>query len=104
YDVTPRWSREVPPDRRDLHFFRSDQDTSGRIARFDMRLARPLGDGMTLEVGGGVAQGRDDIFGVGPINNVVQDFTLSNTAAKLASKHFEARVFWNRYRDVHASN
>ncbi len=99
YDYLPRWSREVPDGRTDLHLYSQDQETSGRTTRFNLQLSRELAKGVTLGVGGGMAQGQIELLGIGPLNDVIlKDFTSSDVTARVASKHLEARVFWNRFR------
>ncbi len=99
YDYLPRWSREVPDGRSDVHLFRSDQDSAARTSRFDLRGTRQLADGVTLGLGGGLAQGSLETLGIGPLNDIIlSDFTSTDVTATLSSKHIEARVFWNRFR------
>jgi outer membrane receptor for ferrienterochelin and colicin len=99
YDYLPRWSREVPDGRADLHLLSPDQDTSARTTRFNLQLSRPLAKGVDLGVGGGFAQGQSEILGIGPLNDVLLNgFTSSDVTARLTSKHIEARVYWNRFR------
>src|SRR5262249_35118592 len=43
YDFLPRWSREVPPGRQDVHLNNHDQDASSRTFRFDGTVTRQLG-------------------------------------------------------------
>src|SRR5262249_11442120 len=99
YDYLPRWSREVPPGRADLHLYTADQDTAARTARLDLRATRRLGKDFPLGVGGGLSEGKLEILGVGPLNDIVLDsITATDVTAQLTSKHLEARVFWNRFR------
>ena len=99
YDYLPRWSREVPEGRADVHLFKSDQDTASRTSRFDLRGTRQLGDGVSLGLGGGFSQGSLELLGIGPLNDIIlSEFTSSDITATLSSKHIEARVFWNRFR------
>jgi iron complex outermembrane receptor protein len=105
YDYLPRWSREVPPDRVDLHLTTPDQDASARTSRLDLRGTRTLGKDVTVGLGGGIAQGSIEILGIGPLNDVDQTNVMSSDlTAFLNSKHIEARVFWNRFRTAFGVN
>jgi outer membrane receptor for ferrienterochelin and colicin len=99
YDYLPRWSREVPDGRTDIHLFSPDQNTSARTVRMDLRGTERLGKDVTLGVGGGLAQGDLELLGIGPLNDVdLRGFTSTDLTAYLNSNNFEARVFWNRFR------
>jgi len=97
YDYLPRWSREVPPGRADLHYTQDDLNGSSRVSRLDLRGTYRIGRGVTVGVGGGLMQGTDEILAVGPLNDVVfPTLQSSDVTAYLNSEHIEARVFWNR--------
>jgi outer membrane receptor for ferrienterochelin and colicin len=99
YDYLPRWSREVPDGRQDLVLTSSDQETSARTTRLDLRGTRQLGRDVTLGLGGGLTQGQIEILGIGPLNDVdITNVQASDITAYLNSKNFEARVYWNRFR------
>ncbi|MDB4996932.1 MAG: TonB-dependent receptor, partial [Myxococcaceae bacterium] len=99
FDSLPRWSREVPPGRTDLHLFTPDQDLSARTTRLDLRGTHRIGKDVTVGLGGGLTQGKLEVLGIGPLNDVdLEGFTASDITAFLDSKHVQARVFWNRFR------
>jgi iron complex outermembrane receptor protein len=105
YDYLPRWSREVPPGRVDLHLTTADQDTSARTSRFDLRGTRTLGKDVTVGLGGGLSEGSFELLGIGPLNDVdVSPFTQTDLTAFLNSKNIEARVFWNRFHTAFGVN
>jgi iron complex outermembrane receptor protein len=99
FDNLPRWSREVPPNRKDLHVFTPDQDLSSRTTRLDLRGTHRIGKDVTVGLGGGLTQGKLELLGIGPLNDVdLENFTSSDITAFVDSKHVQARVFWNRFR------
>lgn len=99
YDYLPRWSREVPNGRADVRMGVGDQVESSRTIRLDARGSRRFGKAGTLNVGGGLAQGSLEILGVGPLNDIVlPKFVSTDVTTSFNSEHFDARVFWNRFR------
>ncbi len=99
YDYIPRWSREVPNGRADLQLYTADQNASARTTRLDLRATQRLGKDVTVGLGGGLSQGDIEILGIGPLNDVdLTGYTSTDVTGYLTSKHFEARVFWNRFR------
>jgi len=97
YDYLPRWSREVPPGRVDLHTSMDDLNASSRTTRLDLRGTHRIGRDVVVGLGGGLMQGTDEILAVGPLNDVVfPTLQSSDVTAYLNSEHVEARVFWNR--------
>lgn len=99
YDYLPRWSREVPNGRADIQMGVSDQVESARTIRLDARGTRTFGKIGTLGLGGGLAQGSDEVLGVGSLNDIViPNFTSTDVTTYFNSKHLDARVFWNRLR------
>jgi iron complex outermembrane receptor protein len=105
YDFLPRWSREAPGGRADLHLFTGDQDTSGRSYRFDMRATQQLGKDVTFGIGGGfVKLDTLEILAIGPVNDFILQGQTSDVTAFLRSKHFELRAFWNNFNVTHGNN
>lgn len=105
YDYLPRWSREVPRGRADLHLATSDQDASLRGSRLDGTVTRQFGKDVTVGVQGGYVTGSSEILGIGPVNDVViQPFTATDLTAFANSEHVEARVFWNRFSGLNSNN
>jgi outer membrane receptor for ferrienterochelin and colicin len=105
YDSLPRWSREVPDGRQDLHLTSSDQSSSARTERLGFRGTDALGKGVTVGVDGGLVNGTDEILGIGPLNDIVFNSSqVTHLMATLDSDHFEARVFWNRTRATFGLN
>jgi iron complex outermembrane receptor protein len=105
YDYLPRFSREVPPGRSDLVLGTNDQDTSGRTMRLDLRTQRRVYKDWSFNVGGGFVQGNLELLGIGPLNDIVlPNVTTSDLTASITSDHFEARVFWNRFRSNSSLN
>jgi iron complex outermembrane receptor protein len=97
YDYLPRWSREVPPGRADLALSSTDQDSSARTTRLDLRMTEQLGKNAVLGLGGGLALGNTEVLGIGPLNDIdITSFTTSDVTAYFNSPHLEARAFWNR--------
>ena len=97
YDYEPRWSREVPPGRADLHLATNDQDASQRTARLDAALSRQMGGGVTLGAQGGYSYGSYEILSIGgEQDHVLGPIQSSDATLTLQSKHLEARAFWNR--------
>lgn len=99
YDYLPRWSREVPNGRADVRQGIGDQVQSARTIRLDARGTRTIGKIGTFGLGGGLAQGALEIFGIGPLNDlVIPSFAASDLTTFFNSDHFDARIFWNRLR------
>ena len=97
YDYVPRWSREVPPNRVDLHLATNDQDASQRTARLDAAVTRQMGGGVTLGAQGGYSYGSYEILSIGgEQDHVLDPIQSSDATVTLQSKHLEARAFWNR--------
>ncbi|HEX7666994.1 MAG TPA: TonB-dependent receptor, partial [Polyangiaceae bacterium] len=98
YDYLPKWSRDVPPGRVDLTTFSGDPSSDARTARFNLDVTRRFGKDITLGLSGGLMEGEMSILGIGPLNNVdMADQQVSDVVATLDSKHFQARVFYNRF-------
>ena len=96
YDNLPRWSREVPDGRQDLTLATGDQDTSQRTVRLDGVVTRQLGKDATAGVQAGYMNGTVELFGIGPINDLVlSPFTVSDVTAFVDTKHVEVRAFYN---------
>jgi outer membrane receptor for ferrienterochelin and colicin len=105
YDSVPRWSREVPPGRADLHLATSDQDTSQRTVRLDATATRPLPGGVSVGLQGGYSYGSYEILSIGAEQDHVLDpIQSSDLTAFLHSKNIEARAFWNRISAVQQNN
>lgn len=105
YDYLPRWSREVPNGRADIHTGVSDQVESARTIRLDARGTRTFGKIGTLGIGGGLTQGSDEVLGIGPLNDIViPQFTSTDVTTYFNAKYFDARVFWNRLRGTTTLN
>ncbi len=105
YDYLPRWSREVPSDRADLHLATADQDTSQRTLRLDAILTRDLGKAVTIGAQGGYSSGSYEILSIGgEQDHVLGPIESSDLTAFLHAKHVEARVFWNRITAVQENN
>jgi iron complex outermembrane receptor protein len=105
YDYLPRWSREVPPGRADLHLATSDQDTSQRTVRLDATVTREVGKDVTIGAQGGYAYGSYEILSIGgEQDHVLDPIQSSDLTALLHSKHVEARAFWNRIAAVQQNN
>jgi len=104
YDYLPRWSREVPPGRSDVQLANTDQNMSQQTERIDGTVSRTLGKDVTVSLQGGFASGSTEILGIGPINDLILPFQAGDLSATLHSKHFEARVFWNRYQGDNSLN
>lgn len=105
YDYLPRWSREVPPDRADLHLATSDQDMSQRTLRLDATVMRKLTRNVTAEIQGGYSYGSYEILSIGgEQDHVLSPIQSSDVTVLLHSKHFEARAFWNRINAFQQDN
>ncbi|HXN34203.1 MAG TPA: TonB-dependent receptor, partial [Polyangiaceae bacterium] len=105
YDYVPRWSREVPANRSDVHLATSDQDTSQRTLRLDATATRPLGRDVTVGAQGGYSSGSYEILSIGgEQDHVLGPIESSDLTAFLHSKHVEARAFWNRISAVQENN
>lgn len=105
YDYLPRWSREVPPDRADLHLASSDQDTSQRTVRLDATATRQLAKSVTVGAQGGYSYGSYEILSIGgEQDHVLGPIQSSDLTAFLHSKFVEARAFWNRIAAVQQNN
>jgi iron complex outermembrane receptor protein len=99
YDYLPRWSREVPNGRADVTTGVGDQVESARTIRLDARGSRTFGKIGTLSFGGGLAQGSDEILGIGTLTDIVlPTLTSTDLTTSWESEHIDARVFWNRLR------
>ena len=105
YDYLPRWSREVPDGRGDLHLSSNDQEQSQRTVRIDGTVTRQFGKDITVGIQGGLTQGGFEILGIGPINDInLSPFSFSDVTLFLNSKHFEARTFVNSIRGDNTLN
>lgn len=105
YDYVPRWSREVPAGRTDLHLATGDQDTSQRTLRLDATVTRPIGKDVKVAVQGGYSTGSYEILSIGgEQDHVLGPIESSDLSAFLHSKHVEARAFWNRISAVQENN
>jgi iron complex outermembrane receptor protein len=104
YEYLPRWSREVPPGRADLHLLTNDQDSSMRGERIDATVTRQLGGDVSLALQGGYTNGSFEILGEGPINDVIINGIDSDVMATLTSKHVELRAFWNHSEGINGNN
>ena len=105
YDYTPRFSREVPPGRKDLNLGVSNQNLSSETIDLDATVTRQVGKDVTLGVQGGYTKGGFEVLGVGPINDVViPSFYQADVTAFLHSKHFEFRTFLNRFEGANTLN
>jgi iron complex outermembrane receptor protein len=97
FDYLPRWSREVPPDRADVHLATSDQDASQRTFRLDATVMRRLTKDVTAALQGGYSYGTYEILSIGgEQDHVLDPIQSSDVSVLLHSKHVEARAFWNR--------
>ncbi|HTB74333.1 MAG TPA: TonB-dependent receptor, partial [Polyangiaceae bacterium] len=94
FDYAPRWSREVPPGRVDLHTFVSDQDMSGRGVRLESEVTRHFGKDVIAGVFGSYNAGQTEILGEGPVNDDIIIGEETQLAAYVKAKHFEIRSFW----------
>jgi iron complex outermembrane receptor protein len=104
YDDLPRWSREVPHDRADVHLGTNDQDTSQRTVRLDATVIRPFRD-VTVGAQGGYTYGSYEILSIGAEqDHVIDPIQSSDLTLFLQSKHVEARAFWNRIAEVQQDN
>jgi outer membrane receptor for ferrienterochelin and colicin len=105
YDYLPRWSREVPPGRVDVHLGTSDQDASQRTIRLDSTVARQFGKDVTVAAQGGVAYGSYEILSIGgEQDHVLGPIQSSDVTVLVNSRHLEARAFWNRIVAVQQNN
>jgi outer membrane receptor for ferrienterochelin and colicin len=105
YDEVPRWSREVPPNRVDVHLASSDQDTSQRTVRLDATIARPLANGVTVGAQGGYSYGSYEILSIGgEQDHVLGPIQSSDITLYGHSKYVEARAFWNRIAAIQMDN
>jgi iron complex outermembrane receptor protein len=105
YDYLPRWSREVPDHRADVHVYDNDQSTAQRTQRLDGTVTDTLSKDVTVGLQGGYAGGNTEVLAVGPISDMVLDpVQATDLTAFINSKHFEARAFWNSYHGANALN
>ncbi len=105
YDYLPRWSREVPANRSDLHLATSDQNTSQRTFRLDATATRQVSKDVTIGAQGGYSSGSYEILSIGgEQDHVLGPIQSSDLTAFLHSKHVEARAFWNRISAVQENN
>ena len=98
YEYLPRWSREVPPGRVDLHTFVGDLDVSEQGVRMNAEVTRQFGHDVTVGAFGGYESGTTEVLGVGPINDEIIEGLQTQLAAYARSKHLEFRTFWT-YND-----
>jgi outer membrane receptor for ferrienterochelin and colicin len=105
YDYLPRWSREVPRDRADVHLVTSDQDTSQRTIRLDATIKQRLSKEITVGAQGGYSYGKLEILSIGgQRDHVLDPIQSSDVTLLLNSKHVEGRAFWNRIAEVQGDN
>ncbi|MDP9037180.1 MAG: TonB-dependent receptor [Myxococcota bacterium] len=105
YDHWPRWSREIPPGRADVHLFTGDQDTAQRTVRLDATITHQLGAKATAGIRGGYNQGSFELLAIGPINDhILSPVQTSDLAVFLESKHVVLHAFWNRIDVVEGNN
>jgi outer membrane receptor for ferrienterochelin and colicin len=105
YDYQPRWSREVPAGRTDVHLATGDQDVSQRTVRLDGTLTRRFGSDVVVGVQGGYSSGTIEILSIGAEQDHLLDpIQTTDLSLFLHSKHIEARAFWNRIDEVQQNN
>ncbi len=105
YDLLPRWSREVPPTRSDLHLATDDQDTSQRTLRLDASATRQFTKDVSVGVQGGYSYGTYEILSIGAEqDHVLGPIQSSHVTVLLHSKYFEARTFWNHIDAIQQNN
>ncbi|MDP9151107.1 MAG: TonB-dependent receptor [Myxococcota bacterium] len=105
YDRWPRWSREIPSGRADVHLFTGDQDTAQRTVRLDATITRQLGASATAGLRAGYNQGSFELLAIGPINDhILSPVQTSDLALFLESKHVVLHAFWNRIDVVEGNN
>ncbi|MDP9001077.1 MAG: TonB-dependent receptor [Myxococcota bacterium] len=101
----PRWSREVPSNRADVHLATSDQDAAQRTARLDAAITRRFGRRVALTIQGGYNYGKLEILSIGAEQDHVLDpIQTSDVTVLLQSKHVEGRVYWNRIAETQEDN
>jgi iron complex outermembrane receptor protein len=98
YEYLPRWSREVPPGRVDLHTWTGDLDTSERGVRINADVTHQFAHDVAAGLTGGYESGSTEILGVGPVNDEIIDGFQTQLAAFARSRHLELRTFWT-YND-----
>jgi iron complex outermembrane receptor protein len=104
FDYAPRWSREVPPGRQEIHTFVNDQDMSGRGTRLNGEVQRRFGDDVTVGFYGSYQGGQTEILGDGPITDDVILGETTQISAYAKGKHFEVRSFWTHNTGTSALN
>lgn len=94
FDYEPRWSREVPPGRVDVHTYVADQDMSGRTVHIEGEVTRQVTPDIIAGIFGSYGGGQTEILGEGPINDDIIIGEETQLAAYVKAKHFEIRSFW----------
>ncbi|WP_394824582.1 TonB-dependent receptor domain-containing protein [Pendulispora albinea] len=96
YTRYPKWSREVEGGRRDLVFAPANEFTASESQRLDIRTSRRWGKDISLEIGGGYANNKLDVYGIGAFNEYNFDAANGDVTVDLKTKHFNARTYFTR--------
>ena len=96
YTRYPKWSREVDGGRTDLSFAPVNQFTGAETQRIDIRTSRRFGKDIQLDIGGGYANSKLDVYGIGPFNEYNFDAGTGDITVDLKTKHFNAKAYFTR--------
>lgn len=91
YTRYPRWTREVAPNRVDLHVADTDQNLGAENARFDLRASKRVGKDKSLELGGGFARTNLELYGIGPFNDYHVQFDTADVSGAFKSDFLNVR-------------
>jgi len=96
YTRYPKWSREVDGARQDLTFAPVNQFTGAETQRIDIRTTKRWGKDIALDVGGGYASSKLDVYGIGPFNEYNFDSANGDVTVALRTKHFNVQSYFTR--------
>ncbi|WP_394830452.1 TonB-dependent receptor plug domain-containing protein [Pendulispora rubella] len=96
YTRYPKWTREIDGGRSDVLFAPVNQFTGAESQRIDIRTSKRFGKDMSLDVGGGYANSKLDVYGIGPLNEYNFDAANGDITVDFKSKNFNARTYFTR--------
>jgi iron complex outermembrane receptor protein len=104
YTRYPRWTREVSPERVDLHTTDVDQDLGAENLRADVRTDYRIDRDESLALGGGFARSTLDIYGIGPFNDYLLKIDTADASGGYRGKHVAVRSNYSYLGSQASSN
>jgi len=104
YTRYPRWTREVDPDRVDVHLADTDQNLGAQNLRADLRTTYRVGEDMEVLLGGGFSRAELEVYGVGPFNDYHAQIDSSEVTAGFRAHFIDARVIYTNLNAYASQN